>query len=354
MTRRTTLILSMIVAGVLYGFWKHHSWRASQTPPPPPGWHHIPLPTDVYAMVVDGDTVWAAGKTGLFRVSRKDMRSLDCRFGPPELSYVRAMAFDSATNLWIGHMSGLSRIETAGMFTFTEKDGLPDRRINSLLVGRDGKLRAGTWGGLATREDNTWKILKKKDGLADDMVNVMVEHSSGAIILGSYVAPQGGISVVSPSGAVLQTLSTANGIPHNNITSLHEMPDASVWVATGLYNRGGAARIAFTDGQWKVVQTLQKTDGLAGEKVRSVFRTSDGALWFGSEYDGLARFDPSSPPGANSSAPPLVFTVRNGLIHPEIKCMLQDVDGKLWIGTMAGVTVVDCDALRALSARSRN
>jgi ligand-binding sensor domain-containing protein len=78
---------------------------------------------------------------------------------------------------------------------------------------------------------------------------------------------------------------------------------------------------------------------LAGERVRSIFQDRDGVMWFGSEYDGLARYD-----GRHWT----VFTKADGLAASEIKTMLEDVDGNLWLGTSDGVIRLSTEALAAM------
>ena len=62
-------------------------------------------------------------------------------------------------------------------------------------------------------------------------------------------------------------------------------------------------------------------------------------FWFGSEYDGLTRWDDGRV---------IVLTEDDGLSHSEVLCMLQDIDGDLWIGTADGVTRLNASALKAL------
>jgi len=81
---------------------------------------------------------------------------------------------------------------------------------------------------------------------------------------------------------------------------------------------------------------LGKSDGLAGEKVRSLFQDRDGVYWIGSEYDGVVRWDGDSRQ---------TLTVREGLSGNEIKDWLQDQDGSLWLATEDGVTLIRQKAL---------
>ncbi len=62
-------------------------------------------------------------------------------------------------------------------------------------------------------------------------------------------------------------------------------------------------------------------------------------LWFGSEYDGLARWE---------NGKWRVLTEKDGMPHYEVMAMLQDVDGSLWMGTQNGVVRFNSAALKAL------
>ena len=126
--------------------------------------------------------------------------------------------------------------------TYTQKDGLPDNRVNALLQDRDGRLWVGTWGGVGILENGKWRILKASDGLMDDMVNVMLQDSTGGMWFGSIVAPRGGISYLKDGR--WQLFSTKNGLPHNNITRSVEDKSGNVWAGTGLLDRGGAVSLS--------------------------------------------------------------------------------------------------------------
>lgn len=303
----------------------------------PPGWQIIRPPHVVFALAAQGDIIWAGGKDGVYGLDRQSgaiVTKLECDL---PLEYVQAVLVDRSGMLWVGHFGGLTGYDGTTCRTYTQEDGLPDNRVNALLQDRDGRLWVGTWGGAAVREGGGWRVLTSADGLADDMVNVMLQDHEGGMWFGSYVAPRGGISYF--KDGKWQLFSTANGLPHNNITTLLEDHSGEVWAGTGLLDRGGAVQFGPIDTGWVIQQVLTRRDGLAGDKVRSIFQDRDGVIWFGSEYDGLARLDA----GQWS-----VLTEKDGLSHPEVMSMLQDVEGNLWIGTRDGVTRVSASALKAL------
>jgi len=296
----------------------------------PGGWSVIRPPSDVDALVVGPQEIWAGGKDGVFRLDLETLQvSGPVNCGHP-VEYVRALVLDADGTLWIGHDRGLSRRDSAGCVLLTEQDGLPDPRVNALLRDRAGRLWVGTWGGAAVLSDGVWRTLTSRDGLLVDMVSVIMEDAQGGMWFGSAVAPQGGLSILQDGG--WQHLSTDEGLPHNNINALVQDSQGAVWIGTGLMDRGGTARLIQQDGAWSVKEVFDSQDGLAGNKGRSLMIDRGGRTWVGSEYDGLSRRDQSGWK---------VLTVQDGLSHNEIKVMLQDDAGNLWIGTRDGITRID-------------
>jgi len=306
----------------------------------PPGWQIIRPPSDIHALAEQGNIIWAGGKDGLFQLDLLSGELIaEVIFDPP-LEHVRALLVDDQGALWVGHQTGLSHYKDGVWQTYTQEDGLPDNRVNALMLDDAGYLWVGTWGGAAIRDGGGWRLLTQADGLLDDMVNVMLQDRHGGIWFGSYVAPRGGISYLKDGD--WQYFDTDNGLPHNNVTSLVETNDGYIWAGTGLFDRGGTCQFAFSEAGWQIAQVLIREDGLAGEKVRSIFQDNAGVLWFGSEYDGVALL---------SGDTWFILDMSDGISHPEIKTILQDVDGNIWLGTRDGLTRISVEALMILYNR---
>jgi ligand-binding sensor domain-containing protein len=78
---------------------------------------------------------------------------------------------------------------------------------------------------------------------------------------------------------------------------------------------------------------LIKTIGNPGYgNVQCGMQDKAGNLWFGTTENGLYKYD-----GKSFSQ----FTVTNGLNSNSIFCILEDKDGKIWIGTEAGLCLYD-------------
>jgi len=81
-------------------------------------------------------------------------------------------------------------------------------------------------------------------------------------------------------------------------------------------------------GMW---QSLSVVDGLADNNVRAILQDRSGYLWMGTGV-GLSRFDGRYLASLDS---------RDGLVSDEVRCLVQDGTGALWIGTDGGISRYD-------------
>lgn len=319
-----TVLAGLVMASV----WIYH--RALPAPLPHPGVTVFRPPHEVSSLAIWKGKLWAGGRDGL---SALDMESGEIQTIPkPDvpLRYVTSLLAQEGKGLWIGHPEGLTLFDGKGYRTFTEKDGLPDRRVNCLLMDRTGTLWVGTWKGAVAFNRSPKKVLNRKSGLADDMVRVMMQDRDGRLWFGSYVAPAGGLSVPSADG--WKVFNRHNGLPHNNVTSICQDDKGDIWVGTGLLDRGGCSVFKYSGGRWNLENTLTKRDGLAGEKVRTIFQDSKLRYWITSEYDGILLTKRSTRS---------ILKERNGLSSNEVKVVMEDSTGRIWMGTRDGVTRID-------------
>ena len=77
---------------------------------------------------------------------------------------------------------------------------------------------------------------------------------------------------------------------------------------------------------------LIKTIASPTYNVRCGLQDKAGNLWFGTQGNGLYKYD-----GKSFSQ----FLVANGLNSNTIHCLLEDKDGKIWIGTNVGLCLYD-------------
>ncbi len=300
---------------------------------------------DIYSVSLSASYLWAGGADGLYRIERAkggevSISDTGGTGGENEAEnavlreekvgdyqYIRAVLADGE-KVWIGHDGGLTLWENGVTTDFTDRDGLPDIRVNALFLDSAGDLWIGTWGGAAVlRDSKIVRTLTAENGLIDNMVNVILQDSRGGMWFGSYVAPRGGISVL--TGGKWQYFTTQNALVHSNINTIIEMRDGDILAGGGLYTQGGGTRFSWRDGQWNKISMLTKEiDKLAGAKIRSMLEDSKGRLWVGSEYEGLAVL---------KNGTSTVMTTKNGLSNDEVKDFAEEEDGTVWIGTREGL-----------------
>ena len=107
------------------------------------------------------------------------------------------------------------------------------------------------------------------------------------------------------------------------IRRMFEDRHGNLWFGT---NGDGVCRY---DGTTFVYFTTK--DGLGGNTVRGIVEDEDGVFWFATD-GGLSRYD-----GKFFT----VFREKDGLSHRDLWSLQKDSSGNLWVGTMAGVCRYD-------------
>jgi len=277
---------------------------------------------DIFSLSISGNTLWAGGSNGLFKVNMTDLSSE--KIG--NYKFVRVVLADN-DGVWVGHDDGLTHIGKS-IKTYTEKDGLPDNRVNAIIIDRNKNIWVGTWGGAAVINNKIIKTYSVQNGLLVDMVNAILQDNNGGIWFGSYVAPRGGISIL--RNEKWQYFTTNDALLHSNISAIIQLKDGSVIAGGGLYTKGGGTRFVLSSGKWVNNLMITKEKGLVGEKIRSLFEDSNSLLWVGSEYDGLTIM--------KDFKKIKYLTAETGLSNNEVKAIIEDKNNNYWIGTRDGLT----------------
>ncbi|MCH8823030.1 MAG: hypothetical protein IH984_05925 [Planctomycetes bacterium] len=77
---------------------------------------------------------------------------------------------------------------------------------------------------------------------------------------------------------------------------------------------------------------LERTPQTISEFVRRIFQDSNGNLWFGTNGDGVVRYDGDSLE---------YFSINEGFGGRAVRGIVEDKDGSVWFGTSGGVTKYD-------------
>lgn len=118
-----------------------------------------------------------------------------------------------------------------------------------------------------------------------------------------------------------------HGLGNNNVRTIFQSSDGAVWFGTW----DGVSRLD-PNGHW---ETYTTGDGLADNLINTITQSADGSIWFGTNKGGVSRLD--------LDGRWTTFTVEDGLIANEIRSIAEAADGSIWFGTPNGATRLDAD-----------
>lgn len=286
--------------------------------------------TAIQTMVRARDgAIWAAGVSGgLYRI---DAAGVTTAFGPAQgltNTTVDSLCADDSGAVWIGNYEGaLFRYASNRFEAYTPADGLPGARVAAIACRGDKGVWLGTDGGLAQLKVPRFTAYGKRDGLANDWVSGIVQDAEGS----AWVASTTGLTRF--KDGAFRIFTTREGLPDNYVRDLARGADGFPLVQT----RRGLAR-------WRHDRFVP-VDGAADvplARVTTLMQDRGGTLWFGLLREGLLRI---------RDGQTARLTTREGLVDDAVLSLFEDRDGRIWVGTLNGVTVIDRGQMRSWSAR---
>lgn len=240
---------------------------------------------------------------------------------------VAAVIENSASYLWFGTSSGLSKFDGASWTTYNSSNGLPGDLIQGgILEDSSGMLWVGTDQGAARYDGTDWTVFTRANGLAFDVVTRIIEDSKGNIWFGTV----NGVSRY--NGISWRTFRTSDGLPHNNVRDMIEDSQENLWFAT----EDGVAR--YDGAGWRTYTTA---DGLGDNDTRSILEDPAGNMWFGTQ-GGVSRFDGQAW---------VTLTTLDGLPDDMALDILQESStGLIWFATQSGLAAWDGSGFTVITA----
>ncbi len=256
--------------------------------------------------------------------------------------------------IWIAtYGGGLSRFDGQEFVNYTTEDGLKDNAVENILVDSNDQVWISTeTGGVATFQGDSLVYPIKDDTLNSYDFTGMGELRDGRKLFGAY---QGGVFIY--DGTQLQSrLTTADGLPSNNVWEFFEDDDGRLWMGTdegvSVYDGAGftnytsqdglSSNIVFeiiedqNDNKWFATgnglsvwdgenfQSIQTVEGEPLGAVYDILEASDGRMWIATETNGIYVRE-----GDGFTH----FTTANGLNSNYIYNLHEDQDNNIWIGT---------------------
>ncbi|HEV8486624.1 MAG TPA: two-component regulator propeller domain-containing protein, partial [Blastocatellia bacterium] len=284
-----------------------------------------PMPTvEIRSIIRDRrEALWLATYDGMFRI--KDGRSTNYTVSDGlSSSQCLCVHEDAQGSVWMGSERGLNRYRDGRFSSYPVGDGFYSSpgSINTIYSDSEGSLWIGFRSqGLARVRQGEFLSYTAKDGLADNSVTSVLQDQEGSLWIGT------GRGLTRFSDGRFDTQDGKSGVPVVPIVSLWEDSKRNLWVGTisGLYRSKSASNCARGQCSRKFIPVTNT--GIPVGYVRVILEDRDGAIWFGTNKEGLARYKDNRF---------IIYTTKDGLSNNFIRALATDRDGSLWIGTKGG------------------
>jgi PAS domain S-box-containing protein len=359
---------------------------------------HPPLTEDVFALAMDrAGALWVGTRVGLRRFDLAKRRYEPWANGAEPLLHAEVwdLLADKDGAIWVATLDvGLNRIDpTTGSVTRYRHDPRDPNTIGTdrakcLASDRRGTLFIGT-------ENGGLDILRTSSGRFEHHMPDIDDPSSlnSASLYSLFYDDQdilwvgtfnGGVNVVSPPGQRFFTYrARRGGLSDPHVAAVLEDDLGRLWIGT---DGGSLNRLDRKTGRWTYYTHDPHDPGSVGSNaILAVAQDRSRRIWIGGWDAGLAYYDPGrdrfvvfrNRPGDSSSIPsdhiftidplttgellvgsqtgPFLFDTRTNkalpldVLRPEAGgygsgtcfAVLEDGDGKLWLGSDSRVAVVD-------------
>ena len=298
-------------------------------------------------------------------------------------SLVREFVEDASGGLWIATVAGATRLLRDGLVTYDGADGLENTRVHSLAQARDGRLfvvsgnydigwldgarftatrpaipagatcawlsrcayldSVGGWWLTTSTGLHQWhpselvgltrpaaRVISSKSGLRDDNIFSVFEDRAGRV----WIATGPGSLYRLNRDGTLHEFGAAEGLPptrttFDRVSTFAEDRQGNVWLG---FDASGLVR--YRGGRF---EQFRGSPAAPPNAITALLVDGGGRLWVGSSQYGLARVDD---PGAET--PRFVaMTSRDGLSTDNVRCLIDDERGRIYVGTSRGIDRFD-------------
>ena len=275
-------------------------------------------------------------KTKYFRHNPNDPQSL-----PGD--NVRSICIDHAKNIWVGTNLGLGLLDPfTGKFKVfkhiaNNPASLAGDNIHQIIEMNDRTLWiASDIGGISVLDLNLYKnplteelkfsqITKENSGLSSNNNRRIIQDSFGNIWIANYSM---GIDFSAKSAASINTLQYM-GKALEEVTGLYCDHQGNLWIGQdnlmSLYQNG------------KLMQTWNFSSYLSNSSSSIYVFEEDkkGNIWCGTSDNGVLKFNPHTHS----------FTRINYAQNLDVHALCENAQGKMWVGTEAGIFSVENDKI---------
>ena len=251
--------------------------------------------------------------------------------------FVYAISQDTSGNLWVSASdNGFSVLTDTAILHYNADNGFLDIKVKALFRDQLGRMWIGTEGnGLAMKDSFDFQFFTSAVGLSGNWIRDIVQDTLGNLWVASA---DGGLTKMNPQDSLesvydLKRFRRNQGLPDLRINDLHVDRRNRLWIAT---QQGGIAVME----RDSIFAYFRRSDGLPSNNILSMAEDSSGYLWVGTAGSGVARLDIYRDAYDIKRIP--LEDLRSGNIY----LVLIDQEQHLWLGTETGIDQIALDEER--------
>lgn len=263
-----------------------------------------------------------------------------------QMGHVHCITVAPDGSCWIGTSQGLFLLAgDAPLATRVDGTHPPTQFVaptspGCLLHAGDGRLWIGTVAGLFLLDTGTGAVHRyraefRRGGLPDDQINDLITDAGGMI----WLATSSGVCRFDGNPA-LQTFEI-RGPPDAENTwepvCVHRGAEGDLWIGC---RKGNILRMSLRTNSLSVIDPPPALDHPETAMPTGLLSTPDGRLWVATRRDGLHRLIPGQGFDRNLRHDPDDPT---SLSHNGVLALQAAADGRIWVGTQAGLDLLDPD-----------
>ncbi|MBK9257854.1 MAG: hypothetical protein IPM42_20560 [Saprospiraceae bacterium] len=288
------------------------------------------------------DKLWFGTQTeGIIQYSGNQFNHLTEKDGILS-SFIGAISKDRRGELWFGGFDGVSTINKNNSEQLTEEKRLFNTDLWSLCVDKSDQFWIGTGSGLIRYDGIYFTKILSKSGHFDIWVPSITEDSDGNIWIGTDHG------LIKYSGNLLTYFSNKNDFGNKVIYAIMEDKNKNIWLGTNT----GASKLSLFQSNDSIrysITNFTEKHGLGKGDVRSIYEDSFGNIWVAT-LNGLSRLQNTNAQNKDHYFVTTI-TTNEGLSSNQIYSIFQDKSENLWIGSISGLDKLSPEKLNELNRK---
>lgn len=275
--------------------------------------HLFPQIKDVFVLhKIHEDLIWMGAKSGVYQLGDGELSKIPYFEGKE----VRAIHSDHPEKIWVGtYDEGLVKVEGDEYKLFSERHGLVNNRVMSIIRDADGTLWVATFGGVSQFLGERFAHYREMDGLGNNLVWSLREDQEGNI----WVGHNAGVSILQRDGEI-RNLKNAVEFFGSKSWGIEVDEKDRIWA-------GSDKGLQLWDRQaFKLVYTGKEWENLL---IYTLYKDSKNRIWTGGNK-GLNIIDWDGPEKVYP------FLYNQSIADYAVNCLFEDMAGRMWIGLEAG------------------